>query len=1042
MSSSQPSSSASPASEPPAELKRIEALVAAAGELLPSQGPITAFVFLNTLQGLEHLTFEDGVRKGARLFGCQPYLAEDRQRAKFARGRIRVEDLAAVIRDELGSSADEQIDSLVSRFDIRLAMLRYAFRAAPTEELRWFVAETDALTRVRDDAPPGIRERFVESTRFWIMRDLRGASGAREARDFQPRDMRLGELLADVVDRYDAARMDDWNASTWEAIALQSLWRICCAAVQRTPHAEVSHHEPVRHRDVLFAATGEDADSLVHEVLIRFSAAYADQGLADWELPLRELGYFAAFCELYGQSAGPPDVWLTGLPQELRRIRQAGLTPLESIRESFALLGVDEADWSDYVTSALLALRGWAGMLRQMEVRGDRVPVPAPAGTVVEFLAVRLILERFALRQVAKDSLGFHGQLDELRAAARGKLVSHVSTSVEQRAFVVFQIAQVLGWCPADLYRLRDDDWRAVLHEIDSFSGLERRRFFHLAYERKFRNQALDAVSLHTLRARATQFPAPRFQIVTCIDAREESFRRHLEEFAPDTETFGAAGFFGVPIYYRGVTDAHYSTLCPIVIRPQHWVVEEVVVSLEDEHRRRAERRKALGTATHQVHAGSRTFAKGALLTAGIGVLASIPLVARVLFPRLTARIRRTAGKLVEAPRVTRLRIERSAPSAGPEDEAIGFSLTEMAAYSERFLRDIGLISGFARLVFFMGHGSFCLNNPHKSAYDCGACSGSGGGPNGRALAAMLNDTRVREILAGHGVVIPRETCFLGGQHNTCNDSIEFFDLDLLPHSHSADFDSARKTLEQALERNAHERCRRFYSAPLDITPAAARRHVEGRAEDLAQTRPEFGNATNAMCVVGRRRRTRGLYLDRRSFLVSYDPTQDDQDYTTLGRLLGAVVPVCEGINLQYFFSYIDSPGWGCGTKLPHNVTSLLGVMDGAASDLRPGLPLQGVEIHEPVRLLFVIESYPEAIRKIMGRNATVGQIIRNGWVQLSLVNPDSGEVLLYRNDEFVPYALETQELPHVAASPDWYRGWREHLAFAQILPNGDGRPA
>ena len=87
-------------------------------------------------------------------------------------------------------------------------------------------------------------------------------------------------------------------------------------------------------------------------------------------------------------------------------------------------------------------------------------------------------------------------------------------------------------------------------------------------------------------------------------------------------------------------------------------------------------------------------------VTAGIGVLASIPLVARVLFPRLTARIRRTAGKLVEAPRVTRLRIERSTPTAGSEGEAIGFSLTEMAAYSERFLRDIGLISGFARLVF------------------------------------------------------------------------------------------------------------------------------------------------------------------------------------------------------------------------------------------------------------------------------------------------------------------------------------------------------
>jgi uncharacterized protein YbcC (UPF0753/DUF2309 family) len=38
------------------------------------------------------------------------------------------------------------------------------------------------------------------------------------------------------------------------------------------------------------------------------------------------------------------------------------------------------------------------------------------------------------------------------------------------------------------------------------------------------------------------------------------------------------------------------------------------------------------------------------------------------------------------------------------------------------------------------------------------------------------------------------------------------------------------------------------------------------------------------------------------------------------------VTPVCSGINLQYFFSYVDPPGWGSGTKLPHNITSLLGV--------------------------------------------------------------------------------------------------------------------
>src|SRR5205823_7058562 len=123
-------------------------------------------------------------------------------------------------------------------------------------------------------------------------------------------------------------------------------------------------------------------------------------------------------------------------------------------------------------------------------------------------------------------------------------------------------------------------------------------------------------------------------------------------------------------------------------------------------------------------------------------------------------------------------------------------------------------------------------------------------------------------------------------------------------------------------ERNAHERCRRFQSAPLTISFEEARKHVEERAEDLAQVRPEWGHATNAICYVGRRARTRGLFLDRRAFLTSYDSTQDDADATVLTRTLQAVFPVCGGISLEYYFSHVDPTGYGCGTKLPHNITS------------------------------------------------------------------------------------------------------------------------
>src|SRR5277367_737155 len=90
-------------------LERLQQEIDQAANLLPLSGPITAFAFLNTLQALEDLPFAEGMLKGARLYGCEPFLSEERYREKLARGRIRVDDLAAVVRKELGSRANEPI---------------------------------------------------------------------------------------------------------------------------------------------------------------------------------------------------------------------------------------------------------------------------------------------------------------------------------------------------------------------------------------------------------------------------------------------------------------------------------------------------------------------------------------------------------------------------------------------------------------------------------------------------------------------------------------------------------------------------------------------------------------------------------------------------------------------------------------------------------------------------------------------------------------------------------------------------------------------
>jgi uncharacterized protein len=1007
-------------------------LIEHAAHYLPAQGPITAFVHHNTLHAFEDCPFEEGVVEGAELFGCHPFLPEARYRAKLDRGRIDAGDIEAVLREDLGEDANACAGPAGTRLELRLGMLAHPHQTGPTAELKWLIEDTAALRGCRSATPAPKRDQGISETRHWVMRDLRGASLAEE-------NVKVAEMLRDLFQRFDGKTLDSWTETTWEEFWLHLLWLICQNGVREVNGSvpKLSGHlPPQRHVDLLHEVSGVDCGGWVDEVLIRFSAAFLDQDFAPSPLPHREKGFLDAFANLYGTDSALADRWLREAGAELK----ATTCALDSIAASLTELGVGVAEREDYLIHTLLALRGFAGMLWQTECRGDRVAKATPKGTLVEYLAVRLILERAALRQAAQDGLEYHGSLAGLRGAARQRFVPHPVSS-EQRSFEVFQLAQVLGWTPEKLYQQSATEWAALIREIESFSGQERRRIYHLAFERHYRRETLDAVAHHSRRVRETDditTPAerPSFQVVTCIDEREESFRRALEEIAPDCETLGAAGFFAVAMNYKGAADAHYTPLCPVIIEPKHYVAEKVVYTRKRDEKLRQKRRRTIGTVTHQVHLGSRTFAGGAL--AGIfGSIASIPLVARILFPRLTAKLRTLMGGFVRTPAVTELELSRTEEEPGKEVGHIGYSVTEMADVVERLLGDMGLTKNLSRLVIICGHGSSSLNNPHEAAHDCGACGGGRGGPNARAFAQMANNPGVRGITAQRGLEIPKDTVFLGAYHNTCDDSVTCYDLERLPTSHSGDYEVACIAIDEARKRSAHERCRRFESAPLDLDFEDALRHVEGRAEDLSQVRPEYGHATNALCFVGRREWSRGLYLDRRAFLQSYDPAQDDEECTILTRVLSAVIPVCGGINLEYYFSYVDPVGYGCGTKLPHNITSLLGVMNGAASDLRPGLPWQMVEIHEPVRLLFVIETTPEKITRILDRNPGLATLVRGCWVQLATVDPIASRIDLYHDGEFVHYQPGTSSLPSVHHSQDWYRGWREHLGFVSIVKQG-----
>ncbi|WP_224364430.1 YbcC family protein [Hyalangium versicolor] len=1029
--------------------ERLGQVLAHAAHLLPIQGPIGVFVHHNTLHAFQHLPFHEALAAASATFGTESYLPESRYRELYQQGRITDADLdAALAERDASESVVELAPGPIERGELeRLAML-YPLPVETAASLRWRMAELAASQRLREDVPETTRVRFLqrstEGLRAWMERVGRDWTLADLAKALLGPSL---EASTDAAQALAAAFGGDGTLPSLkerlrrnpEAFAVSALWAACRTPLLQTkPQAAEEQAEPVRsHREVLREVTGEDVADLVHPHLIRACSAFLDQGVAHWSMPDRDRGLYFAWraMKLRGSGVLPP--WLAGLEQELAQSEARNLSARDVVLAALDELGIPDAHWEHALTRVLLALPGWAGMMSRLETHpGDR-PAGAPPASLMDFLAVRLTLELFALRDVARRRMGYTGPLAGLMEQAR-RLAPPPSSQLDRPAeagsWRLFQFAQLAGMTALEVTDFPLPRRQALLAWLDAFDATERRRVWQEAYEHHYRMQVLQGVAQNRRRPEALRkVRDPHFQVLFCIDDREEAIRRHFEELSPRHETFGVAGFFGVAMDFRGLDDAASAALCPVVVTPRHQVMERPHPDHGHLAQARARLRALWARFDHGLHMGSHSLELGWLLTPLLGLLSALLLPLHLFFPRTVDRMRRALSrKMLPAPRtvLTGHRTDDTPPAA--DIKPTGFTVTEQADRVAATLQNVGLVKNFAPLVVLLGHGAISVNNPHQSAYDCGACGGQHGGPNARLFAEMANRPEVRAVLRTRGIDIPDTTAFVGGLHNTTTDEVVLSDTELLPASLREELVVFRKMMDRARTLSAHERCRRFASAPLSLSPSAALRHVEERAADLSQARPELGHVTNAACVVGRRALTRGLFLDRRSFLVSYDPTIDATG-SILERILAAVGPVGAGINLEYYFSCVDNDRYGCGTKLPHNLTGLLGVMDGVESDLRTGLPRQMIEIHEPVRLLIIVEASPAVLGGIYERQPEVRELVGNGWVQLVSVDPETGVMQRFTPRGFQPVTPPEAPLPVVSASPEWYRGQRDFLPPALI---------
>ena len=527
------------------------------------------------------------------------------------------------------------------------------------------------------------------------------------------------------------------------------------------------------------------------------------------------------------------------------------------------------------------------------------------------------------------------------------------------------------------------------------------------AFEWSYYDQVLAGIQQNLATPQAA-IKDKSFQAIFCIDERECSLRRHVEFVDPHAETLGSPGFFGVEFYFQPEGGKFYEKLCPAPVTPKYLIKE---VNNSDPHEKELLHSKK-----------SNSFFYGIFYSLFLGFYAFIKLGLTVFRPKMNPAI---SNAFAHMGKEADLQIENQGLDQIENGLQLGFTIYEMAVRVTGLLKGIGMVSDFTDIVYVVAHGSSSANNPHHGAHDCGACSGRPGAVNSRVFAFMVNHPKVRAILATNGIVIPVTTQFVGALHDTASDLMDYYDLSILNEANAAAHALNQVKFEKALDLNAKERSRRFSSIKTQNDIKVIRKEIQKRSVSLFEPRPELGHGTNALCLVGTRNISKGLFLDRRAFMNSYDYKTDLNGDALLG-VMKPIPPVCGGINLEYYFSRVDNQKFGAGTKLPHNVLGLIGVTNSSDGDLRPGLPLQMIEVHDPIRLLVIVEHFPEIVLKTIKILPELYEWFNNEWVHLVSVNPETKQFSYFKEGEFVLYETLTNQVPSISNMHDFLEGAKE----------------
>jgi len=624
-----------------AQRMQLRSFVNLAGETVARLWPMRTFISRNPLQGFEHLPFEEAVRRGEQLFGGRGYLPLDWYRNEWRNGRIATSCIESVLQPLATDKQAQLGDRRLTHHHVLQTALTQGITVLPK------------LDSTEIDHPRHDVDRYVAWAEAVLPPSLR--------EDCE-------ELLRDVSDEWPYRE----TAAAW---CDRTIGTTLCRRIDRE--------------------------------LTKWLAAFCDEGEAAWAMPYRDRTFFRSWKALAEHDRS---FRLMGVKDAAEKIRALPDRPEDALLQSLDALKIPSVARQDYLALHLAALPGWAGLVKW---RADQTAYPwqeAYRIDLVKYLAVRLFYERELVAIACRRHLDCAGDVDALRAYARdfphalwllralqagrlpkaalaearrlrrwGKRVDaraweaagqrwyqRERTTREQRALTaelhaLAQLATSLGMDPDLLVESPPSDVVTILNWLRSFPPRVQHQKWLEAHERTHELGLLQQLARHASAGpdgAGEQRARPLAQFAFCIDVRSEVFRRHLERRG-GYETFGFAGFFGLPVSFRSLDEPHESDLCPVLLRPKH-VLREVPRTYDGQSaQRRKTTQQAAKTGRELLHDLKHNVITPYVMVEAVGWFFGWPLLGKTLFPGWYDRLSAWVARRFFPPVATTLTVDK-----------------------------------------------------------------------------------------------------------------------------------------------------------------------------------------------------------------------------------------------------------------------------------------------------------------------------------------------------------------------------------------------